>query len=286
MERPREGSEPRGSLQSSSGIIVRQSLRVLTLNIWNRQGPWEARLALIRKGLVELAPDLIGLQEVLAHEGQSLAHMIAEGLGYEVAFGMAHDLGGGVLFGNAVLSRWPIARTQVFPLPTGDTDEQRSVLFAEISSPHGALPFFVTHLNWKFHHGAVREAQVVAVAEIVMREAPMEGLPPILVGDFNAQPESTEIRFLKGLHALNQKSVYFADTFDQTGTGPGYTYDPVHNPFAAITHEYPRRIDYIFVRGPDKRVRGKPLSSRVVFDEIVDGVAASDHYGVFSEISI
>ncbi|AUX23984.1 uncharacterized protein SOCEGT47_045150 [Sorangium cellulosum] len=286
MERPREGSGPRGSLQSSSGIIVRQSLRVLTLNIWNRQGPWETRLALIRKGLVDLAPDLIGLQEVLAHDGQSLADMIAEGLGYEVAFGAAHDLGGGVLFGNAVLSRWPIARTQVFPLPTGDTDERRSILFAEIGSPHGALPFFVTHLNWKFHHGAVREAQVVAVADVVMREAPMEGLPPVVVGDFNAQPESTEIRFLKGLHALDQKSVYFADTFDQTGAGPGFTYDPAQNPFAAITHEYPRRIDYIFVRGPDKRVRGKPLSSRVVFDEVVDGVAASDHYGVFSEISI
>ncbi|WP_104983007.1 endonuclease/exonuclease/phosphatase family protein [Sorangium cellulosum] len=286
MDRPREGSGIRDAMQSSSGIVVRHSLRVLTLNIWNRHDPWEARLALIRRGLGELSPDLVGLQEVLSHDGRSLAHSIAEGLGYEVAFGMAHDLGGNVLFGNAVLSRWPIARSQTFPLPTGETDEKRALLFAEIDSPHGALPFFVTHLNWKFHHGAVREAQVAAVADVVMREAPMEGLPPIVVGDFNAQPESTEIRFLKGLHALNQKSVYFADTFDQTGKGPGFTFDPLRNPFAAITHEYPRRIDYVFVRGPDKQVRGKPISSRVVLDEVEDGVAASDHYGVLSEISI
>jgi endonuclease/exonuclease/phosphatase family metal-dependent hydrolase len=53
-----------------------------------------------------------------------------------------------------------------------------------------------------------------------------------------------------------------------------------------VTHEHPRRIDYIFVRGPDKRVRGKPLSSRVVFEEAPQGVTASDHYGVYSEISV
>ncbi|WP_437961888.1 endonuclease/exonuclease/phosphatase family protein [Sorangium sp. So ce119] len=286
MEGPREGSGAGGSAHGRAGVAARNSLRVLTLNIWNRHDPWEARLGLIRKGVRELAPDIVGLQEVMSYEGRSLADDIAEGLGYEVAFGPAHELGGGVLFGNAVLSRWPVARSQAFPLPTGETDEKRAILLAELASPHGVLPFFVTHLNWKFHHGAVREAQVAAVAEIVLREAPMEGLPPVVVGDFNAQPEATEIRFMKGLHALNQKSVYFADTFDQTGKGPGFTFDPVRNPFAAVTNEYPRRIDYIFVRGPDKQGRGKPLSSRVVFEEIEDGVAASDHYGVLSEISM
>lgn len=286
MERPQEGAGSAGPLERGSGKGGQSSLRVLTLNIWNRQGPWEARLDLIRRGLRELAPDVVGLQEVLSFEGRSLADTIGEGLGYHAAFGMAHDLGGGVLFGNAALSRWPITRSQVFPLPAGESEENRSILLSEIASPHGKLPFFVTHLNWKFHHGAVREAQVAVVAETVMREAPMEGLPPIVVGDFNAQPEATEIRFMKGLHALNQKSVYFADAFDQAGQGPGYTFDPVRNPFAAITHEYPRRIDYIFVRGPDKRVRGKPLAAKVVFDEVEGGVAASDHYGVYAEISI
>lgn len=272
MDRPREAAGDR--------------LRVLTLNIWNRMGPWEARFPLIRRGIQEIAPDLVGLQEIIAHDGRSQADAIADGLGYEVAFGPAHDLGSGVLFGNAALSRWPIVRREVFPLPTGDTDEQRALLFVEADSPHGRIPFFVTHLNWKFHHGAVRERQVVAIAELVMRFAPVGGLPPVLVGDFNAQPEATEIRFLKGLHALDGQSVFFDDTFEHAGVGPGYTFDATRNPFAAVTHEYPRRIDYVFVRGPDKRTRGKPLASRVVFDEVVEGVAASDHYGVVSEISI
>src|SRR5262245_14438725 len=171
-------------------------LRVLTLNIWNRSGPWERRIELIRAGIRALSPDLVGLQEVVAHEGRSQADEIREGLGYEAAFGVAHDLGGGLLFGNAALSRWPIAASRVFVLPTGGSDESRSLLLAEIASPHGKIPFFVTHLNWKFHHGAVREQQVLAIADRIKESAPISGLPPILTGDFNAEPESTEIRFL------------------------------------------------------------------------------------------
>jgi endonuclease/exonuclease/phosphatase family metal-dependent hydrolase len=288
-------ARPRVTYRTS---VVR--LRVLTLNIWNRQGPWERRLPMIRAGIERLAPDLIGLQEVIDANGSSQADEIRAGLGLHVAvsgarrpaagwhaaFGVAHDLGGGVRFGNAVLSRWPIAGSRVFPLPTGASDEHRSLLLAEVESPHGLVPFFVTHLNWRLHHGAVREEQVVAVAALIKREAPIRGLPPILVGDFNAEPEATEIRFLKGLHAIGGASTYFADCFGIVGDGPGVTFDARDNPFAAPTHEPPRRIDYVFVRGPDGQVRGKPLSASVVLTEVEDGVAASDHYGVLAEVSI
>ena len=263
-----------------------ERLRILTINIWNRQAPWESRLALLRAGIKDLEPDLIGLQEVIGHDGRSQADEIADDLGYVTAFGKAHDYGAGVLFGNAVLSRWPIARTEVMPLPAMGSNETRSLLLAEVTSPHGKIPFFVTHLNWKFHEGVVREAQVVAAAEHIKRQTPMDGLPPILVGDLNAQPEATEIRFLKGLHSLGGKSFYMADCFEQSGVGPGFTFDASRNPFAAMTHEYPRRIDYIFVRGPDKRVRGKPLAASVVLEDAADGIAASDQYGVIAEISI
>ena len=169
-------------------------LRVLTLNIWNRQGPWEERLPLIREGLRELTPDVVGLQEVLSGGERSQAHEIAEDLGYSVAFGKATTVRSGEAFGNAVLSRWPIVREEVFPLPTGEHDEPRSLLLAEIDAPWGRIPMFVTHLNWRFHHGVVREQQVQLIADIVHREGPVDahtiadpprgpaGYPPILVG--------------------------------------------------------------------------------------------------------
>lgn len=263
-------------------------LRVLTLNIWNRQGPWEQRLPLLRDGIRELDPDIVGLQEILEHDGRSQAHDICEGLGYEVAFGAAYTLADGYHFGNAVLSRWKIAASRVFPLPSGSeaTEEHRCLLLAEIASPHGTIPFFVTHLNWKLHHGVVRERQVVAIADRIEAEAPPTGLPPILVGDFNAEPSAAELRFLKGLQSLEGKSAYFADCFAYTGVGAGITFDATRNPFAAPSHEPPRRIDYVLVRGPDQAVRGKPLHARVVLEDVHDGVTATDHYGVYAEISI
>ena len=42
-----------------------ETLRVATLNIWNRFGPWDQRLPAIREGVRALSPDLLGLQEVL-----------------------------------------------------------------------------------------------------------------------------------------------------------------------------------------------------------------------------
>src|SRR5882757_8415401 len=100
------------------------ALRVLTLNIWNRSGPWEQRLDAIRACVSDLSPDLVGLQEVLhptgAVEGPDQAHLIAHDLGYSVAFGAAWA-NGGIEFGNAVLSRFPIARSQAISLPSLDT---------------------------------------------------------------------------------------------------------------------------------------------------------------------
>ena len=91
-----------------------KTLRVATLNIWNRFGPWEERLVAIRAGVGTLAPEILGLQEVLRLEpgegdGLDQAAAIAEGFGYHVA----HSRVKGERWGNAVLSRFPITRSQV-----------------------------------------------------------------------------------------------------------------------------------------------------------------------------
>jgi endonuclease/exonuclease/phosphatase family metal-dependent hydrolase len=259
-------------------------MRVATLNIWNRFGPWEERLAAIREAVSELAPDLLGLQEVLRLEpdegdGLDQAKAVAEGFGYHVAYGRSE----GERWGNAALSRWPIARSEAFDLPRCGTSEKRTLLFAEIAAPFGRVPFFVTHLNWKFEEGHVREAQVQAIAAHVERLAPGDAFPAVLCGDFNAEPDADEIRFLRGLTSLGQaRRVYYQDAFATAGDGaPGLTFTP-RNPFAAPLHEPGRRIDYVFVRGRDERFRGEPTEARVAFDRPVNGTFPSDHFGVLA----
>jgi endonuclease/exonuclease/phosphatase family metal-dependent hydrolase len=202
-----------------------------------------------------------------------------------VAYGEAWKIMGGPLsFGNALLSRWPILDQAVFPLPVEDVSETRSLLYALVDSPRGRLPVFVTHLSWQFHLAHVRARQVRAIDDHVRDVLDKGTLPPILMGDFNAEPDSDEIRFLRGLTALGGRATYWADCFGLRGEGPGHTFTP-DNGFAAVAHEPPRRIDYIFVRGPDKEHRGEPMASRVVLDLPEDGVWPSDHYGVCAEIS-
>ncbi len=264
------------------------SFRVATLNIWNRFGPWEERARAIRSALGALSADVIGLQEVLrSTDGDRLdqAAVLTSGLGYNVAWGIASE-NHGFPVGNAILSRWPILRSSVHPLPDGGSDESRSMVFAELDSPFGKIPFFVTHLNWKLNHGHVRQLQVRFIAELVHELAPVEGFPPVLVGDFNAEPDSDEIRFLRGLTALGGPSVYFADAFGVSGDGSAGITFARRNPFAAMVREPDRRLDYIFVRGPDDRFRGEPLEARLCFDAASEGVFPSDHFGVTARISV
>jgi endonuclease/exonuclease/phosphatase family metal-dependent hydrolase len=109
--------------------------------------------------------------------------------------------------------------------------------------------------------------------------------PPIIMGDFNAEPDSDEIRYLRGYHARLGRSVYFADCWGAAGDGtPGYTYARA-NHYALRSHEPNRRLDYVFTRGPDRQLRGEPLSARVCFTGVEAGVWPSDHYGVLAEIS-
>lgn len=261
-------------------------LRVATLNIWNRFGPWEERLVAIRAGIGALAPDIIGLQEVLRldpSEGDGLdqAAAIAEGFGYHAAFGRTK----GEYWGNAALSRWPISRSRTFDLSRVGTDEKRTLLCTEIESPFGRISFFVTHLNWKFDEGHVREVQVREIVERVEELAPNDGFPAILVGDFNAEPDADEIRYLRGQTSLGgPRRVYFKDAFALAGDGsPGFTFAS-KNAFAAPLREPDRRIDYIFVRGRDERLRGEPLEARVCFDEPIGGIWPSDHFGVIATL--
>ncbi|MCA9621233.1 MAG: endonuclease/exonuclease/phosphatase family protein, partial [Myxococcales bacterium] len=256
------------------------------LNIWNRQGPYAERETRLRRGLADLAADVVGLQEVVADRatGRSQADELGEDLYPHRVFGMARPIDEHRAYGNALLSRFPVADHQVVALPCLGVDEPRSVLVARLETPAGILPVLVTHYSYRLDHGFVREQQSLAIARLL--DGVGGDLPPLLLGDLNAAPDTTEIRFLRGAHALEGRSVYLADSFGLVGEGPGYTFDGRHNGFAAPWREPPRRIDYIFAGPPDAKGRLEPLESEVVLTKADEGIHASDHFGVLTRFQL
>lgn len=265
-----------------------QIWRVATLNIWNRQGPWAERLPLIRDGLAALDADVIGLQEVLGFTGMpSQAHELAEGTRWNVHHVPAWHIGGGLTFGNAILSPHPLRDAQSLPLPSPPDVDTRTVAFARVDCAHGPMPVFVTHLTFQHHLGHARCAQVRALTDHVAALAPADGPPPVILGDLNADPDSDEMRFLRGLTPLGGTSVYFVDCWLTTagasaGAGPGHTYDR-RNPYAIRSREPSRRIDYALVR-PGRHLTGEPVSARIVLDAPAGDVWPSDHFGLVADI--
>ncbi len=262
------------------------SYRVLSLNLWNRFGPWEARLAGLVHGLDSLEADLVGVQELVRGPGFDQASLLTRGK-LHTAFAPAYVDASGTQVGNGLFSRFPIVSAVTHRLPQAGTPDPRSLLEAHVETPWGNLPVFVTHLTWRLDHGHVRALQARAVADVIEASCPSrEGLSPVLIGDFNAEPDSDEMRFFRGLTGLGGTGVFYQDAFLLAGRGDGTTFSK-RNPFAAPLREPERRIDYVFVRGHDDPARhGEILEARVCMDEPYEGTYPTDHFAVLAEIGV
>lgn len=262
----------------------------MTLNLWNSSGPWPERAKRIREWIDRLEPDLIGFQEVVRQPGFDQLPELLEGRGYQLDYAAAspfwtlgaEDRLGDV--GNAVASRFPILERAELRLPESGDGEKRAALRVLVDAPCGPVPFSVTHLNWKLDHGWIRERQVLALCEFAREPARRGGFPPVLVGDFNAEPDSAEMRYVQGLQALAGRSVCFLDAWRTARCeGPGLTWSN-ENVWAAREREPDRRIDYVFAGLPPKSGLGQILACRVVCNDEREGIWPSDHFGVYAEL--
>lgn len=265
-------------------------LRVLSLNHWFTAGDWRARRTEICAWIKHLEPDVICLQEVLeSPDGQNTGQWIADNAegDWHYSYTGREVFGGAARFGNAVLSRWPIDSTADRDLtsnPAPRVDEvQRCVLHARTNG----FDIFCTHLVWMYDEGWIREKQVVELDTFVKEmSSPDSPIPPVVCGDFNAEPDSTEIRWLTGSGTIDGASTYYMDAWRVApGRGDGYTWDN-RNTNAAAEREPDRRIDYIF-SGYDKdrpKGAGRVAFAAVVCDRALTGAFASDHFGLFAEI--
>ena len=263
------------------------SLRIVTLNLWNEQGPVAERMRAVVAGLQGLEPDVVGLQEVRQSAAcPNQAAALASALGMNHHFAVSTPWGGGDE-GLAILSKHPIVARGDRELPHATDKERRICLYARVETPSGPLDCYTTHLNYRGTHGQIREDQIVA-ADAFMREVPDVRLPRVIMGDFNARPDSDEIRWLKGLRSVAGRRVYYQDAWEHVHPlEPGWTWAK-SNPYTGTMAwlERDRRIDYIFVGAPNLDGSGMVLDCRVVLDvPDENGVYPSDHYGVYAEIA-
>jgi endonuclease/exonuclease/phosphatase family metal-dependent hydrolase len=284
-------------------------LRVAQLNAGSLLEPgWEQRREVVVAWLEHLAPDVVCLQEIWesAQTGNTAGWLVDRmpAAGWHWRFGGA-AFGDGVwpqadlAFGSAILSRWPIDDHAYLRLPlAGDPDDlfAAEVPWELVHVRTAGLDVFSTHLAAAPHHGRHRARQVLAIDQHIRRirgdldamsfGTPREAMPAILCGDFNAEPDSDEIRFLCALASLDGHTTYYQDAWRVAGDGPGYTQDWRHNPIAAAMNVPRKRIDYVFVGDAFQRRggAGRVVAADLAFDASLTGRVASDHAGLVVDV--
>ena len=99
--------------------------------------------------------------------------------------------------GTAVMSRWPVSESGSRKLAGFDGGDGGLVQFARVDGPRGQIDVFVVMLDWRPDLSHVRQAQVRELAAYV-NETGSAGHPVVILGDFNAGPETDEMRMLIG----------------------------------------------------------------------------------------
>jgi len=272
-------------------------LRVLTMNIWTFSPPYEARMAVLRAGIERLSPDLMAFQEAGYAGGRHQVAELLDGLGYHIvhqfelgAFEYDRDNG------CCIASRWPLQDATVVPLNLTERSSRYpyALLTARVAapSPVGDLLFVCAKPSWELKSEYERELQAVVLAKTVAEHTGSEEFPPILAGDFDTTPEHASIRFLGGKQSLAGMSTHFRDAWAEAGDGSaGYTWEWANGYAREIIAEklhqpnHARRIDYIFLGSPhDYQPYAAFRTCRVEMTAPADGVWASDHYAVYTEI--
>lgn len=276
-----DGGAAAGPTPRSANASCR-SLTVMTLNVWN-SNQWLERRPAVAAWIDEVRPDLVALQEIERTSTHCQATWLAQQTGMEAVFGPARR-SPECEFGNAVLSRLPVGDVRVRALTDGGSgSEPRCALTVDVKAPHGMVSFTVTHLAHRDDEGWLRQAQVLELAELINEST--GAFPSILCGDLNARPDSTEVRFLKGLESIGGRGIHLVDAFESAHAGdPGYTWDN-RNPYTASHAISDQRIDYILVGAPAPTGAGQVLSASVVCDEPRADEWPSDHFGVVARLS-
>lgn len=272
-------------------------MRIATYNIhgW-RTEDFRPNLDLVANTLSAAEADIIGLNEVVhtrTTKGaeRSKLEILADRLGMHVAFGACvrwpaqGDMPDEV-FGNALLSRWPIAASAGHLLAPVEHKEQRGLLEARIATGNGRpLTVYVTHLDHTDE--SARLLQLRSLREWTTRD---RNRPHFVVGDFNAvSPWDMDARpdILIALQAHEKGRNMTPDggpkviaQMQKAGYVDAYALFREPGSRSYLASEAPIRIDYIFASQPLK----EGITDCTIWES--PGNEGSDHLPVVADVDL
>jgi endonuclease/exonuclease/phosphatase family metal-dependent hydrolase len=152
-----------------------------------------------------------------------------------------------------------------------------------IEGDRGPIQLFLATLDYPLDASARRVAQVKQLAAFIV-EVTTARHPTVVCGDFNAGPDSDEIRMLTGRSAVPEAGLVFYDAWEIAGDGtPGYTWSN-RNPLAAFGLYPDRRFDYILSAWPRLSGLGHPTTCSLLGVRPSEELQLSDHYGVIADL--
>jgi endonuclease/exonuclease/phosphatase family metal-dependent hydrolase len=262
----------------------------LTFNLLSpSHADWPRRRALIRDGLRRLVPDVVALQEcawtidqddaaeLLGKDYQTIWHSRRSDDGVGAVLGSRHPM-------------VPIAEIDLRVTPRVTLPWAAAVL-AEVEFPPPLGQVLVAHHKptYEIGYSLERELQAVTCAKAIEKHLGDEPRHAIVLGDFDDSADSASLRFWTGRQALHEMSVGYRDAWAAIHpTDSDITFAPP-NPLVRageMSLELGRRIDYVLIRsgvhGPSLNV----TDCSTVFDQPIDGVWASDHFGVLARLAL
>lgn len=205
------------------------SIRVMNYNLHNGFNT-DGRLDMesLAQVIEESGADIIGLQEVsrgwVVNGSVDMIQWLSQRLDMPYAYGPTE----GLQWGNAILSRYPIASLEMGSLPPESLRFRRGYMLAEIETGGKNLQVLNTHLHHVDDDSETRQVQVPVLLDV------WNGAPrTVLLGDLNATPDSAEMIMLA--------QAGLSDVGGIIGPDPGYTFNSA---------DLDQRIDY-FWTSPD-----------------------------------
>ncbi len=201
------------------------------------------------KEIGRLNPDFLGLNEVM-NEGDDEEYtdqvaFFKKALGWNGFFGLGAMIDGNNPFGNAILTKHPIKSVENVQIPDPE-DKSEDAYYESRCVIKAVVEIDGVDVCWLVCHMGLAHLERVNAVEVICRLIDETDMPVVLMGDFNAEPDS------EVLLPIRERLIDTADYFE----GARELTFPSDKP--------DKKIDYIFYRGL------KCLGAETIHDVIAD----------------